>query len=138
MKNKNLKVLNFQNIEKYTYKRKVLIKDLVFKTSIGIHDFEKKKKQQIKFNIEININPFLKPSGNNLDNIVNYEEVISNVKKLTQKRIVIIFEELKEKYNPLKEKQIRIAKQYASQEGIAEAFTKTTRSVKQEELLLTF
>ncbi len=97
MKNKNLKVLNFPNLEKYTYKRKVLIKDLVFKTSIGIHDFEKKKKQQIKFNIEININPHLKPNGNNLDNIVNYEEVISNVKNLTQKKHYNLLETLAEK-----------------------------------------
>ncbi len=69
---------------------------------------------------------------------LDLQDVYQVIKKLTQKRIVIIFEELKEKYNPLKEKQIRIAKQYASQEGIAEAFTKTTRSAKQEEILLTY
>ena len=69
---------------------------------------------------------------------LDLQDVYQVIKKLTQKRIVIIFEELKEKYNPLKEKQIRIAKQYASQEGIAEAFTKTTRSTKQEEILLTY
>ena len=51
MKKKNLKILNFQKKEDYSYKRKVLIKDLIFNTSIGIHDFEKKQKQQIKFNI---------------------------------------------------------------------------------------
>ena len=85
MKKKNLKILNFQKKEEYSYKRKVLIKDLVFNTSIGIHDFEKKQTQQIKFNIEININSSLKPVNNNLNTIVNYEDVISNIKTLTKK-----------------------------------------------------
>jgi dihydroneopterin aldolase len=86
MKKKNLKILNFQKKEDYSYKRKVLIKDLVFNTSIGIHDFEKKRKQQIKFNIEIDINSSLKPSENNLNTIVNYEDVINSTKTLTQKK----------------------------------------------------
>ena len=60
MKKKNIKIISFQKKEEYSYKRKVIIKDLVFNTSIGIHDFEKKKEQQIKFNIEIYINPLLK------------------------------------------------------------------------------
>ena len=86
MKKKNLKVLNFQKKEEYSYKRKVLIKDLVFNASIGIHDFEKKQTQQIKFNIKININSYLKPINNNLNSIVNYEDVINNIKTLTQKK----------------------------------------------------
>jgi hypothetical protein len=60
MKKKNIKIINFQKKEEYSYKRKVIITDLVFDTSIGIHDFEKKKKQQIKFKIEIYINNLLK------------------------------------------------------------------------------
>ena len=55
MKKKNIKIINFQKKEEYSYKRKVIITDLVFNTLIGIHDFEKEKKQQIKFNIEIDI-----------------------------------------------------------------------------------
>ena len=81
MKKKNLKILNFQKKDEYSCKRKVLIKDLIFNTSIGIHDFEKKQKQQIKFNIEIVINSSLRPSNNNLNTIVNYEDVISSIKK---------------------------------------------------------
>ena len=69
---------------------------------------------------------------------LDLRDIYQIIKKLTQKQIIIIFEELKEKYSPLKEKQIRIAKQYASQQGVAEAFKKTTRSTKQEELLLTY
>ncbi len=61
---------------------------------------------------------------------LDLQDVYQVIKKLTQKRIIIIFEELKEKYSPLKEKQIRISKQYASQEGIAEAFTKNNTKCK--------
>jgi 7,8-dihydroneopterin aldolase/epimerase/oxygenase len=96
MKKKNLKILNFQKKEDYFYKRKVLIKDLVFNTSIGIHGFEKKQKQQIKFNIEIDISSSLKPSNTNLNTIVNYEDVISSVKILTQKKHYDLLEVLAE------------------------------------------
>ena len=96
MKKKNLKILNFQKKEDYFYKRKVLIKDLVFNTSIGIHGFEKKQKQQIKFNIEIDISSSLKPSNTNLNTIVNYEDVISSVKILNQKKHYDLLEVLAE------------------------------------------
>ena len=96
MKKKNLKILNFQKKEDYSYKRKVLIKDLIFNTSIGIHDFEKKQKQQIKFNIEIDINSSLKPSNTNLNTIINYEDIISSIKILTQKKHYDLLEVLAE------------------------------------------
>ena len=96
MKKKNLKILKFLKKEDYSYKRKVLIKDLIFNTSIGIHDFEKKQKQQIKFNIEIVINSSLRPSNNNLNTIVNYEDVISGIKTLTQKKHYDLLEVLAE------------------------------------------
>ena len=96
MKKKNLKILNFQKKEDYSYKRKVLIKDLIFDTSIGIHDFEKKQKQQIKFNVEIDLDSSLKPSNTNLNTIVNYEDVISSIKMLTQKKHYDLLEVLAE------------------------------------------
>ena len=96
MKKKNLKILNFQKKEDYSYKRKVLIKDLIFNTTIGIHDFEKKQKQQIKFNIEIDLNSSLKPSNTNLNTIINYEDIISSIKILTQKKHYDLLEVLAE------------------------------------------
>ena len=96
MKKKNLKILNFQKKNEYSCKRKVLINDLIFNTSIGIHDFEKKQKQQIKFNIEIDINSSLKPSNTNLNTIVNYEDIITSIKILTQKKHYDLLEVLAE------------------------------------------
>ena len=96
MKKKIIKILNFQKKEEFSYKRKVIIADLIFNTSIGIHDFEKEKEQQIKFNIEININPLLKATDNDLNSIVNYESVINKIKLITQKKHYNLLETLAE------------------------------------------
>ena len=96
MKKKNIKIINFQKKEEYFYKRKVIIKDLIFNTSIGIHDFEKTKEQQIKFNVEIDINPLLKAAENDLKSIVNYENVINKVKSITHKKHYNLLETLAE------------------------------------------
>ena len=96
MKKKNVKIINFQKKEEYSYKRKVIITDLIFNTSIGIHDFEKEKEQKIKFNIEIDINPLLKAAENDLNSIVNYETVISKIKLITQKKHYNLLETLAE------------------------------------------
>ena len=52
-----MKIVKFKKKEKFRYKRKVIIKDLILNISVGIHNFEKKKKQRVKFNIEIITNP---------------------------------------------------------------------------------
>ena len=96
MKKKNIKIINFQKKEEYSYKRKVIITDLVFNTLIGIHDFEKEKEQQIKFNIEIDTNPLLKAAEKNLKSIVNYEGVISKIKSITHKKHYNLLETLAE------------------------------------------
>ena len=96
MKKKNIEIINFQKEEEYSYKRKVIITDLVFNTSIGIHDFEKEKKQKIKFNIEIDISPLFKASESDLESIVNYENVINKIKSITQKKHYNFLETLAE------------------------------------------
>ena len=96
MKKKNIEIISFQKKEEYSYKRKVIIRDLIFNTSIGIHYFEKEKEQQIKFNIEININPLLKATDNDLNSIVNYESVINKIKLITQKKHYNLLETLAE------------------------------------------
>ena len=96
MKKKNIKIINFIKKEEYSYKRKVIITDLVFNTSVGIHDFEKEKEQQVKFNIEIDINPLLKAAENDLKSIVNYENVINKVKSITHKKHYNLLETLAE------------------------------------------
>mgnify|MGYP001197469647 FL=1 len=81
-----MKIIKFKSKQKYRYKRKIIIKDLILKIFVGIHDFEKIKKQRVKFNIEITSDPNLVPERKNLNTIINYEKVINDIKKLTDNK----------------------------------------------------
>ena len=67
-----MKIIKFREKKHFSYKRKVLIRDLILKISVGIHGFEKKKKQRVKFNIDINADPNLVPNDNSLDSCLLY------------------------------------------------------------------
>ena len=96
MKKKNLKIIKLKPRQSFSYKRKVLITDLTLLMSIGIHDFEKLKEQEVKFNINIGINPSLAPIENKINSIVNYETVIKNITKLTKNKHYELLETLAE------------------------------------------
>jgi dihydroneopterin aldolase len=96
MRKKKLKIIKLKPKQNYSYKRKVLIADLTLLMSIGIHDFEKIKKQEVKFNINIDINPSLTPIENKLNSIVNYETVIKDVTRLTKNKHYELLETLAE------------------------------------------
>ena len=78
-----MKVIKFKKKEKFKYRRKVIIKDLILNILVGIHKFEKKKKQRVKFNIEILTDPYVSPNKKDLNSILNYEEVVVKIEKLT-------------------------------------------------------
>ena len=92
-----MKIIKFKEKKHFNYKRKILIRDLVLKISVGIHDFEKKKKQRVKFNLDINTDPSLVPDDNNLNSITNYEDVIKNIEKIANKKHYLLLETLAEK-----------------------------------------
>lgn len=96
MKKKKFKIIKLKKKPSFSYKRKIIISDLCLFLSIGIHDFEKIKKQEVKFNIDIDINPFLFPSENKLDSIVNYETVIKIISELTKNKHYELLESLAE------------------------------------------
>ena len=96
MKKKKFKIIRLRPKQDYSYKRKVLISDLTLLMSIGIHDFEKIEKQEVKFNINIDINPLLTPIKNKLNSIVNYETVIRDVTRLTKNKHYELLETLAE------------------------------------------
>ena len=96
MKKKYLKIIKLRLKQEYSYKRKVLISDLTLLMSIGIHDFEKIEKQEVKFNINIDINPSLAPIENKLNSIVNYETVVRDITRLTKRKHYELLETLAE------------------------------------------
>ena len=91
-----MKIIKFKDKKKYKYKRKVIIKNLILEISVGLHDFEKKKKQRVRFNIDILTDSNIKPNNNNLASIVNYEDTINKVTYITEKRHHELLEDLAE------------------------------------------
>ena len=92
-----MKIIKFKQKKFYSYKRKVLIRDLVLNMLVGIHNFEKKKKQRVKFNLVINVDQNLIPSDKDLKSIVNYEQVIRTITKITSRKHYPLLETLAEK-----------------------------------------
>ena len=88
-----MKILKFKNKQKFKYNKKIIVKDLILLISVGIHQFEKLKRQKVKFNIEITTDPNLK---SDIKSIVNYESVINDIKKLTKKSHFELLESLSE------------------------------------------
>ena len=91
-----MKIIKFKKKEKFKYKRKVIIKDLILNISIGIHNFDKKNKQRVKFNIEILTNPYVFPNNKDLRSIINYEEIVCKIEKLTNLKHHELLEDLAE------------------------------------------
>ena len=91
-----MKIIKFKTKEQFKYKRKVVIKNLILNIFIGIHDFEKKKKQKVRFNIEVETNPNTKPSNKDFSTIIDYETLINKIKILVKKRHHELLEELAE------------------------------------------
>ena len=91
-----MKIIKLKLKEKFRYKRKVVIKNLVLNIFIGIHNFEKKKKQRVRFNIEVITSPNVKPSNQDLSTILNYEDLVNQLKLLVKKQHHELIEDLAE------------------------------------------
>ena len=91
-----MKIIRFKAKEQFKYKRKVVIKNLILNIFIGIHDFEKKKKQKVRFNIVVETNPNTKPSNKDFSTIVDYETLVNKIKTLVKKQHHELLEELAE------------------------------------------
>ena len=91
-----MKIIKLKLKEKFRYKRKVIIKDLILNIFIGIHNFEKKKKQRVRFNIVVITDPNIKPNNQDLSTILNYEDVINKIQALVKKQHHKLIEDLAE------------------------------------------
>ena len=91
-----MKIIKLKLKDNFKYKRKVIIKNLVLNIFIGIHNFEKKKKQRVRFNIEVVTNPNIKPNNKDLTTILNYEDLINKIKLLVKKQHHKLIEDLAE------------------------------------------
>ena len=91
-----MKIIKFRKKINYKSKRKVIIKNLIINMFIGIHSFEKRKKQRVKFNITITTDPNIEPNRKELSTILDYEKIIKKLIFLVGKRHYDLLEELSE------------------------------------------
>ena len=97
MKKNNFRVIEINSKKnENTVKRTVLIKDFLINEVIGIHKHEKIKKQQILFNIVIDINQNSLPDENDLASVVDYEKITNKLLKLTKSKSYNFLESLAE------------------------------------------
>ena len=64
--------------------------------SYSLLPIEKKKRQRVKFNIEILINPYVTPNNKDLNSILNYEEIVSKIEKIAYLKHHELLEDLAE------------------------------------------
>ena len=91
-----MKIIKLKLKEKFKYKRQVIIKNLILNIFIGIHNFAKKKKQRVRFNIKVVTNPDIKPNNKDLSTILNYEDLVNKIKALVKKQHHELIEDLAE------------------------------------------
>ena len=97
MKKNNLKVVKIdKNKSLFNYEKKVLIKELILNLRLGYYDFEKQKKQKIKFTVEVNYKDQKPTNDKDLKSIVNYDKIVSLIKKLIKNKHYNFLETLAE------------------------------------------
>ena len=97
MKRSNLKIVKINKPKKFfNYEKKVLIKELLLDLKIGYFDFEKEKKQKVKFSLEIDYVDKKPSSDKDIKSIVNYAKVVRLIKKLVKKKHYNFLETLAE------------------------------------------
>ena len=97
MKKNNFKIVELKpKKNKNTIKRTVFIKDFIIEEIIGIHEYEKIKKQKIKFNIVLDVDQNSVPNEQNIKSIVDYEKITKKLEALTKNKKYNFLESLAE------------------------------------------
>ena len=92
----NLITFNKQEKVNFSYKKKIIITDLLLNIIIGYRSFEKINKQNIRFNIELNYTNQKPQNDNDIKSIVNYEKITKIIKNLTKSKHYNFLESLAE------------------------------------------
>ena len=97
MKKNNLKIVKIdKNKGLFNYEKKILIKDLTLDLKLGYYDFEKEKKQKVKFSLEVDYKDKKPTSDKDIKSIVNYDKIVKLITKLVKNRHYNFLETLAE------------------------------------------
>ena len=85
---KKFKLITIDKKQKvnFYYKKKVIIKDLLLNFVIGYYGLEKVKKQNVKFNIELNYTNQKNHNDKDIKSIVDYGSIIKVIKNFTKNK----------------------------------------------------
>ncbi len=62
--------------------RRVFIRDLEVSCLIGVHGFEREAAQRVRINIDMGVRENAAPLGDDIDNVVCYEDMADGVRKI--------------------------------------------------------
>ena len=97
MKKDNLKIVKIdKNKSLFNYEKKIIIKDLTLDLKLGYYDFEKEKKQKVKFSLEVDYEDKKPTSDKDIKSIVNYDKFVKLITKLVKNRHYNFLETLAE------------------------------------------
>tara|TARA_B100002052_G_scaffold39117_1_gene31214 strand:+ start:2444 stop:2869 length:426 start_codon:yes stop_codon:yes gene_type:complete len=97
MKKNNFKIIKIdKNKSLFNYEKKVLIKELILDLKLGYYDFEKDKKQNVKFTLEVDYKDKKPSNDKDLKSIVNYAKIVRLIKKLVKNKHYNFLETLAE------------------------------------------
>ena len=97
MKKNNLKIVKIDKNKKlFNYEKKILIKDLTLDLQLGYYDFEKEKKQKVKFSLEVSYQDKKPTNDKDIKSIVNYSKIVKLIEKLVKNKHYNFLETLAE------------------------------------------
>jgi len=97
MKKNYFKIVKIDKNKKlFNCEKKILIKDLTLDLQLGYYDFERGKKQKVKFNLELNYENKKPTNDEDLKSIVNYGKIVKLIEKLVKNKHYNFLETLAE------------------------------------------
>lgn len=76
--------------------RHVFIRDLVMNSYIGIYNHEKNTAQKIRVNVDLSVTEDSKDLGDDIDNVVCYEKIVTSIETIVKSGHVHLVETLAE------------------------------------------
>tara|TARA_B100000745_G_scaffold187300_1_gene122774 strand:+ start:65 stop:487 length:423 start_codon:yes stop_codon:yes gene_type:complete len=98
MSKKKFELLSINKKQKlnFSYKKKIIVRDLLLNIVIGYYRSEKIKKQNVKFNIELDYTDQKNHNGKDIKSIVDYGRIVKTIKNLTKNKHYNFLENLAE------------------------------------------
>ena len=98
MNKKKFELLSINKKQKlnFSYKKKIIVRDLLLNIVIGYYRSEKIKKQNVKFNIELDYTNQKNHNNKDIKSIVDYGRIVKTIKNLTKNKHYNFLENLAE------------------------------------------